>query len=128
RHHLREARQTVSPRPDISHVVADDDRRRVIFTASTESAERTQQAIDLLFVAGDERPAWSGFELRAPRFQTLRRVSQRIDADGNEIHVLSNLLTELALHACKRGAERRTDRRAIRKDEVDCDCLAFDEV
>src|SRR5215510_712054 len=100
----------------------------MIFTTCGRGAERAQQAIDLFLVARDERPAWSGFELRAPRFQTFRRVSQRVHADGNKIYVFADLLAQLTLHARKGRTQRRADRRAISEDKVDSDGLAFDQV
>src|SRR6185369_5393952 len=79
-------------------------------------------------VPGYKGPACAGFELGAPRFQALGRVRKRVDADGNEVHVLPDFLSEFLLHACEGGSERRADSGAVGEDEIDCDFLSFDQV
>src|SRR6185369_10777992 len=90
--------------------------------------KRGQEFVHLLLLAGYKGPTRTGLELRAPRFEPLRRVRQWIDADRNQVNVFTNCIAHLLLHARKSCRERRTDGRAVSEDEVNGYCFVFDEV
>src|SRR5690349_2182989 len=100
----------------------------MIFATSERGAEGAQQFVNLRFVSSDEGPTITGVEFCAPRFEPFGCVGRRIDADGNEANIATDLVAEFFLHASESCAERRTDRRAGREDEIDHDCLTFDEI
>ena len=67
-------------------------------------------------------------KLLAPGFEPFGRVRRRVDADRDQADVGCSFLAQLFLHAGESGAERWTDRRARREDEIDDDCVTLDEV
>src|SRR6185436_14319360 len=109
-------------------IVADEHSGRMIFATRRRCAERAQQLVNLRFIPRDKGPTFTGVKFCSPGFEAFGSVSRRIDADGNEANVWTHFVAELFLYACESCAERRTNRRAGSKDEIDNYCLAFYEI
>src|SRR5215204_4318861 len=121
-------REPVSSCPGAVRVIADQYGRRMIFAACGRGAECAQQLVNLRFIPCNEGPTLRGAEFRSPRFETFGRVGRRIDADGNEANVSTCFVAQFFLHTRECCAERRADRRAGSKDEIDDDRLALYEI
>ena len=75
-----------------------------------ENPHLFQQEIDVLFLAGQQRPAPTAAEALAPCVKSLGRVDLRIDRDGNQLNAVADPVTEPLLQLREIGTHRGADR------------------